>query len=195
LDAWLRPNRTSQPKTRIMIEDSRRTGISCDLAAPHSICQTAGHRPAQSSEAVQGSWAVHSAALSPGTATSAHKSGTAGGSMMSSATSACVTHTCSQGPEQRKQRSRVHTCTPSAVIPTGRLRPIRRHSKDHGRRDEAPPFTQRVAPVVLERADSRPSASSVSARARRAATVRCCSRRSSREAARSPAWPPRSAVS
>src|SRR6266581_1881156 len=58
LDAWLRPNRTSQPKTRIMIEYSRRTGISCDLAAPHSICQTAGHRPAQSSEAVHPSGSV-----------------------------------------------------------------------------------------------------------------------------------------
>jgi hypothetical protein len=62
---------------------------------------------------------------------------------------------------------------PAPGVPAGRLRPIHRHSKDHGRRGEAPPFTQRVAPVVLERADSRPSASSVSARARRAATVRC----------------------
>jgi len=56
---------------------------------------------------------------------------------------------------------------PAPGVPAGRLRPIHRHSKDHGRRDEAPPFTQRVAPVVLEHADSRPSASSVSARARR----------------------------
>src|SRR2546430_3865861 len=43
LDAWLRPSRTSQPKTRIMIRYSRRTDTNRDLAATHTTGQTAAH--------------------------------------------------------------------------------------------------------------------------------------------------------
>src|SRR5256885_7977735 len=44
LDAWLRPSRTSQPKTRIMMRYSRRTDTNRDLAATHTTGQTAAHR-------------------------------------------------------------------------------------------------------------------------------------------------------
>src|SRR6266478_246238 len=45
LDAWLRPSRTSQPKTRIMIRYSRRTDTNRDLAPTRSFGQTAAHGP------------------------------------------------------------------------------------------------------------------------------------------------------
>src|SRR5215468_5103074 len=53
-DAWLRPSTTSQPKTRIIIRYSRRTGTSRDLAATHSTCQTQVTGPVRCFEAVQG---------------------------------------------------------------------------------------------------------------------------------------------
>ena len=45
LDAWLRPSRTSQPKTLNIIKYSRGTGTSRDLAATHLPRQIAAPRP------------------------------------------------------------------------------------------------------------------------------------------------------
>jgi hypothetical protein len=45
LDAWLRPNKTSQPNTRIMNKYSRRTDTNRDHASTRPTRQIAGHGP------------------------------------------------------------------------------------------------------------------------------------------------------
>jgi hypothetical protein len=80
-DAWLRPSRTSQPHTRTMTKYSRRKDTNRDHAPAHQPSQIAAHRPARSSEAVQGHSrsialahdhgvvAVYSSSTSPGVST------------------------------------------------------------------------------------------------------------------------------
>ena len=68
LDAWLRPNKTSQPNTRIMNKYSRRTDTNRDRASTRPSRQIAGHGHVSSSETVHacdfeaanpGQWMTH----------------------------------------------------------------------------------------------------------------------------------------
>src|SRR5487761_1086972 len=80
------------------------------------------------------------------------KAGTAGGSLVSSATSACLTYLVQPRSRAAGRDLGLPAGIPAAVLPSLRLRPTRRGNKRRGRRDEASSFTQRVVPVVLENA-------------------------------------------
>lgn len=71
---------------------------------------------------------------------------------------------CHRGPEQQESPSRVHTCTPSTIVPMTRLRPIRRGDNPLAREPtrRIPPTADRLA-IQRQRPRYSPTAATMAA--------------------------------